>query len=46
MANIDVTDLSGVGPAVTQRMNELGLFTTSDLLRANRVRLAELVQGA
>jgi len=46
MANIDVIDLSGVGPAVTQRMNELGLFTTADLLRANRRRLAEQVQGA
>jgi hypothetical protein len=46
MAYRDVIDLTGVGPVVTLRMNELGVFTTGDLLRVERRWLAEEVQGA
>jgi hypothetical protein len=46
MAAVPVIDLSGVGPALSARLNELGLFTTDDLLRTERGRLAALVDGA
>ena len=46
MAVADVIDLSGVGPAVARRLNEYGVFTTGDLLRVERRRLADEVQGA
>lgn len=45
MAYIDVSDLSGVGPTVARRMNEFGVFTTGDLLRVERRRLAEKVKA-
>ncbi|MDQ2974018.1 MAG: DUF4332 domain-containing protein [Acidobacteriota bacterium] len=45
MASIDIIDLTGIGPVVTRVMNELGVFTTADLLRAQRRRLAEKVSG-
>ena len=45
MASVDVIDLTGVGPVVTQRMNAFGVFTTADLLRAERRRLAEKIEG-
>lgn len=43
---VDVFDLTGIGPVVTRRMNKIGVFTTGDLLRAERRRLAEEVRGA
>jgi hypothetical protein len=46
MASVDVVDLSGIGPALASRLNELGVFSSSDLLRVNRRRLADLVEGA
>src|SRR5512147_1204239 len=46
MASVPVIELSGVGPAIAARLNELGLFTSEDLLRSERRRLAELVEGA
>lgn len=46
MAAVPVLDLSGVGPVLSARLNELGLFTTDDLLRTERRRLAALVDGA
>jgi Domain of unknown function (DUF4332) len=45
MAAVDVIDLAGIGPVLADRLNDLGIFTTSDLLRAERRRLAEAVDG-
>jgi Domain of unknown function (DUF4332) len=45
MASVDVVDLSGIGPALAARLNELGVFSSSDLLRVSRRRLADLVDG-
>ena len=45
MASVDVVELSGIGPAIATRLNELGVFSSSDLLRVSRRRLADLVDG-
>lgn len=46
MSSLAVIELSGVGAVLTARLNEFGLFTTHDLLRANRRRLDEVLEGA
>ena len=45
MASVDVVELSGIGPAIATRLNELGVFSSSDLLHVSRRRLADLVDG-
>ncbi len=45
MASVDVVELSGIGPAIATRLNELGVFSSSDLLRVSWRRLADLVDG-
>jgi Domain of unknown function (DUF4332) len=45
MAYLDVVDLTSVGPVLAQRLNEFGVFTIADLLRAKRHRLADAITG-
>jgi hypothetical protein len=43
---VPVVDLKGIGPALAVRLNELGVFTSSDLLRIERRGLADSIEGA
>lgn len=46
MASVGVIELSGIGPALAAAFNGLGVFTTGDLLRVERRRIAREVDGA
>jgi hypothetical protein len=46
MTSLAAIDLSGVGPVLAARLNALGLFTTHDLLRTDRRRLDQVLDGA
>lgn len=45
MAVVRLADIQGIGPVLEAKMNALGLFTSGDLLRSDRRRLAEELVG-
>lgn len=44
MGNIDIEDLSGVGPATAERLRESGYITVESIATANHVDLAEAAE--